>query len=398
MVDSPGNLFVNDTSETRKQIKRLEPHQAYETLGVFLAPDGNLQEQFNKMLNVATIWADSMRTGRINKEEVWIALQLTIWCMLSYPLPALCLSRAQCEAIMAPVIRYCLPALGICQNYPRKLVFSMLDCMGIGIQHLFTMQEAARLKDLVIHTFNDTLPGQLYKSSLELLLIELRIGTEWRGIELPIIDSLATPSLIKATVLYTANYGITLKHDVSLLPRCMNNQLIMTPLLHLELSIPDLVAINHCRIFLKALFLSDIVLGDGTEIMAAAWNGEPAFTNNRADSWPRYGKPNRNSSIIWQQTLKKVFITGGRRLRHPLVAWLRQDDTWPWYTTSDGALFHLPDGKWFHHPIAVRRNRVPMYERQGVPSKKPNRIYRASVHPKRQRLWVTIAHCTDTSI
>lgn len=62
---------------------------------------------------------------------------------------------------MAPVLRYCLPALGICRNFPRKLVFSTLDYMGIGIQHLFTLQEAVRLKDLVIHTFKDTLTGKL---------------------------------------------------------------------------------------------------------------------------------------------------------------------------------------------------------------------------------------------
>jgi hypothetical protein len=39
----------------------------------------------------------------------------------------------------------------------------------------------------------------------------------------------------------------------------------MTSLLQLELSVPDLVACNHCRMFLKVLFLSDIVSGDGTE-------------------------------------------------------------------------------------------------------------------------------------
>jgi hypothetical protein len=76
------------------------------------------------MLNAVTRWADSMQTGHINKQEAWIALQSTIWHTLSYSLPALCLSRAQCEAIMAPVLRYCLPTLGICQNFPRKLVFS----------------------------------------------------------------------------------------------------------------------------------------------------------------------------------------------------------------------------------------------------------------------------------
>jgi hypothetical protein len=93
-----------------------------------------------------------------------------------------------------------------------------------------------------------------------------------------------------------------------------------------------------------------------------------------------------NSWITWRQSLKKAFIAQGRRLRHPLGAWLRQDDTWPWYTTSDGSLFHLQDGQWTHHPTVARRNRLPLYERQGVPSEKPNRLYRASLYPKGKRL------------
>jgi len=81
-METPGNTtarqthlgVVNDISDTRKPIKRREPHQAYKTLGVFLAPDGNPSQQYDKMLSAATIWADSMRTGCISKEEVWIAL------------------------------------------------------------------------------------------------------------------------------------------------------------------------------------------------------------------------------------------------------------------------------------------------------------------------------------
>jgi hypothetical protein len=47
--DSPGELQVNDISNCRKLIKRLEANEAYETLGVFLAPDGNSNAQFEKM-------------------------------------------------------------------------------------------------------------------------------------------------------------------------------------------------------------------------------------------------------------------------------------------------------------------------------------------------------------
>jgi hypothetical protein len=90
---SPGDLYMNDISNNRKVIKRLEPNQAYETLGVFLAPDGNLDEQFQKMLNAATKWADNLRTGAINRNDVWLALQSTILRTLMYPLPSIRLSK-----------------------------------------------------------------------------------------------------------------------------------------------------------------------------------------------------------------------------------------------------------------------------------------------------------------
>jgi hypothetical protein len=87
--DAPGDLYVNDISNTRKVVQRLEPHQAYETLRMFLAPDGNLDAQYQKMRQAATTWADNLRTGSISRTEVWIALQSTILRTLIYPSPAL---------------------------------------------------------------------------------------------------------------------------------------------------------------------------------------------------------------------------------------------------------------------------------------------------------------------
>jgi hypothetical protein len=128
------------------------------------------------MIQAATRWADAMGTGSISKEDVWTAIHSTIWQTLSYPLPALRLPKAECNAIMAPILQYCLPALGVCRNFPRKLVFATTDFMGLGLLHLFTIQEAARLKDIILHIYNNMLTGQLYKTSVELLLIELGMG------------------------------------------------------------------------------------------------------------------------------------------------------------------------------------------------------------------------------
>jgi hypothetical protein len=56
--DQPGELWVNDIANERKVIKRLEPYQAYETLGVFLSPDGNLNAQVKKMKEAVLKWVE----------------------------------------------------------------------------------------------------------------------------------------------------------------------------------------------------------------------------------------------------------------------------------------------------------------------------------------------------
>jgi hypothetical protein len=113
-LEHPGEIQVNDIVGDRKTLTRLNADQVYETLGVYLAPDGNSTAQSVKLLSLSTKWADAMRTGHISKDEAWLAVTTTIWRSLSYPLAALRLTKPQWEAIMAPILRYCLPAMGIC--------------------------------------------------------------------------------------------------------------------------------------------------------------------------------------------------------------------------------------------------------------------------------------------
>jgi hypothetical protein len=87
---------MNDINDVRKEVRRIEPHQAEETLEVWIAPDGNVDMQFEKMLEKSILWADQMRTGVIRKDETWLALQSTIWRTLCYPLNATNLSETQC--------------------------------------------------------------------------------------------------------------------------------------------------------------------------------------------------------------------------------------------------------------------------------------------------------------
>jgi len=151
-----------------------------------LAPDGNLEEQFQKMLTVANKWAENLRTGIISRNEAWLALQSTIMRTLVYPLPAIRLTKSRCESILASL-----------RHFPRKLVHSTLDYIGLDIKHLFLLQEIMHIKDIILHNFNATLTGQLYRASMELFFIKLGITPSLLLTRQKAVDCLTTPSLVK---------------------------------------------------------------------------------------------------------------------------------------------------------------------------------------------------------
>jgi hypothetical protein len=69
----------------RKILKRFEVSEAQETLGIFLAQDGNTHIQSQHILQSAYKRANSMRAGKIDHQEVWLAITSTIWKTLTYP-------------------------------------------------------------------------------------------------------------------------------------------------------------------------------------------------------------------------------------------------------------------------------------------------------------------------
>jgi len=159
--ECPGELSVNDINGNRSTLRRYDVSEAQETLSGFLAPDGNHKAQIKKMIQASNKWADAMRSGSLSRSDVRLSLISTIWRTLLYPLPALNLTKTECELIMVPILRYCLPAMGYCRNFPRNVIFAPTTYMGLGIEHLYTVQEILCIKDIIFHTHYNTDTGSL---------------------------------------------------------------------------------------------------------------------------------------------------------------------------------------------------------------------------------------------
>ncbi len=220
-----------------------------------------------------------MRSGSPSRSDVCLSLISTIWRMLLYPLPALNLTKAECELIMAPILRYCLPAMGYCRNFPRNVVFAPTTYMGLGIEHLYTVQEILRIKDFIFHTHYNTDTGSLYQISLEVLLLEVGVSNNLHDLPYSKLSCLATSSLIKSTWNFLSTHDLTLKYEIKIPPSRINDQPIMKLFIDTSTPIDDLLRINRCRLYLRAFYLSDITDGFGTQLSEDAWMGKRAASS-----------------------------------------------------------------------------------------------------------------------
>jgi len=137
----------------------VEVTEAKETLGILLTPSGSMEGEYNKLKELAIDWVQKVKQEKLTRTELWVALQSTIWRTLSYPLPAINLSKTQWKKIMCILLSYALPAMGICRTFPRAIVFAPEKYLGLGLCHLHTMQEITRVQDLIIASSKDLLPG-----------------------------------------------------------------------------------------------------------------------------------------------------------------------------------------------------------------------------------------------
>jgi hypothetical protein len=274
IAECPGDISAKDLSGEEKIIRRLEADDAAETLGIFLAPSGSRTGQIAKLQGKVLEWVKHISSGRLSKAEMWTAVQSTILRTLSYPLPAVTLTKQEWEAILSPLLRCVLPRLGICRNFPRALVHAPSKFFGLDFKHLYTVQEITRLQGIIIHTANGTITGRLYRASFELLLIEIGSFLPLHLQDFETVGHLATDSLMKSTWEFLTDHNLQLITDLKVdLPR-QDDCYLLTNIIPLIEDFDHLTQINRCQLYLRVIFLSDVVDGSGKELLAAAWNGE----------------------------------------------------------------------------------------------------------------------------
>ncbi len=130
------------------------------------------------------------------------------------------------------------------------MVFVPIKYLGIGIKHLHTLQEIARLKDIMMHTHKNTTTGKLYRQTTENLFLEIGTDTSFTSLDFPSLDPIATPSLIKSTWQFLHENNLDLKHDIEIPDQRLNDRTLMSAFKNSNASLDELISLNRCRLFL----------------------------------------------------------------------------------------------------------------------------------------------------
>ena len=340
-AESPASLSVLDLSGERQTLRRLEHHEAERTLGVYVAPDGNMHTQFKILRDKALSWAELARTGMIPRHLAWASYQTTILRSLVYPLASTTLTKQQCRAIMAPVKTATLQGIGVLRSLPLPIAYGPVSSFGMNIEDLYVHQGLEHLTRLVtFYTCPNDITGALLRTSYEQLSLEIGMPdpfslpyTQWH--------QCAVRSWLRHTWKFVDEYNIQCRVPSTKMSLRRTGDSFLMQLLPLDVPLKDLLAFNRCRLYKKCLTLSD-VCGDSVSphphaldqsIRGDHWTA-------RKYEWPNQGCPSPTDWVIWIRYLRRVVKNFGLQLGNWLSS---QCSPSFWFSPSSDRLFHCSD-------------------------------------------------------
>lgn len=369
---SPFELTVKDLHGERRTLRRLEFHEAERTLGVFLAPDGNMKTQHRHLREKCERWADQIRTGHLPKRLAWQDYTTTISRSLTYPLAATTLTHDECRNIMAPVRQATLPTIGIVRTIANPVAYGPTSCLGAGLSDLWIEQGIAHVARLVgLAHSSDDVTGSLLRTSYQHLTLELGSGTLPLGLPFDTWRPLATSCWFTSTWEFLAHFDLTVVLPSLPLRKRRAHDQFLNEMVSLR-PLAERRAFNRCRLFKQVVTLADLVTGDGGSLTRWAMSPDPPLASNwphKAFHWPQQGRPSRADWVIWQRCLSG-FLTRGRCVP-TLGSWCSTADAPDkWFLSpSEQALYEKTSIGWLRYPSTIRRKSRSaqlLFARQGA--------------------------------
>jgi len=239
-----------------------------------LGPDSNSTKEFQFFKQMATEWKAKMERAHLTHNDMFFSLRSSILCKLAYPLVVSNFSQHQCYEIMKPILQVGLPKIGCMCTMLREIVHALHELLGLSVPNLYTKQLITQLTMLLCYRPQPKeTTGMLIQAAAE--LIQLEVGLSGDIMVIPgLFEPVITDTWLKWLWMDCLQYCLNIQTDLpKFAPHCSQDIELVLIFAQHGYRGQDLCALNCCRMFLQAIWVSDISNGTGKEILKEAWDG-----------------------------------------------------------------------------------------------------------------------------
>ena len=312
--ETQGNVTMQADHRT-VIIERKDPHEACKDLGIYLAPDGNMIEQFKACLDRAKRIRTIIASSPITRTEAEVFYHSRCMGWARYFLPVTTFSQQQCQKLQSQLHQALLPKVGFNRHMPLTVVFGPRQYGGIGLFEFYTEQAIEHLRLTVLEIRKDTTAGKL-------LCIELDSLQLISGYHTPVLTTKRDIRLLlpvtRLTYLWQACSDLDIQFevfsqwiphqkvegDLSIMETVLNNADVKK-----SYSAKMITIFNQCRMYARVTMMSDLTGTNSTQIDPLILNGTRRCHSSL--TWPRVPTPRPNDWKVWKAILHRVFLVNG---------------------------------------------------------------------------------------
>ena len=400
-------LHATNAIRASKPIKQLKISDGARILGVRIAADGNNNMEKEYLIKSTKVWANHVKQGYLTRYDALLDIKTTISKTWAYPLSATTFSSQDCVDIMTPAYQAALPKLGSNRNIPLVYRYASVATQGLGLPHIYTMQGTSHIQVLISHMKRSDRIGKLLETEMEYLALEIGNMKNIFTLDYNTWKFGCTDTWLTSTWKFCSEHSIMISGPrVDIVSQRTNDCMIMEKIIaHKDqFSSTELVLINQCRIYLKIMFLSDMVSGDGRILHDCFLDGRAPIDRESQWKWPKQNNPSRVAWNQWRRALSIVWsISAENKQCNPrLEQWYPNrymNMIWKYsFDPNTRMAFRKTEDKWLNYQCVDLTRSRGIFELTSTSDSPPIGSQRLSVYDTIGTIIYSSGTCTSYAI
>ena len=311
------------------------------------------QRQHQVVLDKVTMHSRQLALSHASARAAWVHYTSVFLPSVLYPLSLSYIPRSKFEALQKPYTPVLLNKLHFIRSYPRKVAMGPVSHGGLGFKDLYLEAGADALNLIIRHLRSPSNITSLVRVAISTL--QFSAGVSYPVLQfperpIPYLEGRWLPWVRQ--FLSDINGSLEI-NDIPVPPlhRWGDRHLMDEAISSQQFNKNELKVINHFRLYLRLVTLSDCCNAAGTHILPAVAAGETSHSQVWNPHHIHQERPHSRWNSLWKRFLAIFTLQKSLQLTHPLQAWreppAKSPGLWPfYYSPSDKQLYQRMSPSW----------------------------------------------------